>query len=66
MGVHEDIFKKKGEKERSVTRLTSVVFPMRWDADYLINKNRKWVTKKIERNRKSGKVEMRHWVNPNC
>jgi hypothetical protein len=39
---------------------------MRWDADYLINKNRKWVTKKIERNRKSGKVEMRHWVNPNC
>ncbi len=36
---------KKGERERFVTRLTPVVFPMQWDAFYL-NENRKWVKKK--------------------
>jgi hypothetical protein len=33
-------FKDKGKKERSVTRLTPVVFPMQWDAVYL-NEKRK-------------------------
>ena len=49
-------FKDKGKKERSVTRLTPVVFPMQWDAVYL-NEKRKIGTKNIDRNKKSGKVE---------
>jgi hypothetical protein len=47
---------KKGEKGRSVTRLTSVESPIKRDAVYL-NKNRKWVTKKYWQNNKPGKVE---------
>jgi hypothetical protein len=37
MGVHEDI-SRKGETERSLTPLPSVVFAMKWDAYYLNEK----------------------------
>jgi hypothetical protein len=39
MGVHEDI-ERQGKKERAVTRLTSVVSPMQWDAVYLNEKSK--------------------------
>jgi hypothetical protein len=61
-------FKERGKKG-SLTRLTPVVFPMQWDAVYLI-KNRKSVTKNIYRitttTTSQEKLKMRHWVNSNC
>ena len=53
-------FKERG-KERSVTRLTSVVFPLQWDAVYLKKKKEKMGYEKYSQNNnnhnKSGKVE---------
>jgi hypothetical protein len=49
MGVHEDI-ERQGKKERAVTRLTSVVSPMQWDAVYL-NEKRKIGYEKFHRNK---------------
>ena len=51
---------KERGKKRSVTRSTSVVFPMQWDVVYLNNNNKKKrITNKYSQNNnnKSGKFE---------
>ncbi len=59
------IKERGGGEKRSVTRSTSVVFPMPWDAVYLKEKKKNRLRKIFTETTSQEKLKMRHWVNPN-